>query len=130
LQFGGNFEIFQHKKKFNFVSSPQILNFWLTIPTSSQNTHQLHEDPRTLVLEQKAEIERLNKKEAEDRQAITLLETRLKNNEGMGSALLKVHQCTLCYFEYVFFILILLSALQNNLPSAPPSTPSPPSSKC
>nr|XP_051229147.1 uncharacterized protein LOC127346949 [Lolium perenne] len=36
---------------------------------------------RTLVLEQKAEIERLNKKELEDRQAIIHLETRLKNNE-------------------------------------------------
>jgi hypothetical protein len=43
---------------------------------------------RTLVLEQKAEIERLYKKEAEDRQAFTILETRLKNNEGMFSALL------------------------------------------
>ncbi|KAK1616520.1 hypothetical protein QYE76_022037 [Lolium multiflorum] len=48
-----------------------------------QNTRQLHEDLRTLVLEQKAEIERLNKKEAEDRHAIIFLETRLKNNEGM-----------------------------------------------
>ncbi|KAK1682853.1 hypothetical protein QYE76_043701 [Lolium multiflorum] len=48
-----------------------------------QNTLQLHEDLRTLVLEQKAEIERLNKKEAEDRQAIILLDTRLKNNEGL-----------------------------------------------
>ncbi|KAK1601716.1 hypothetical protein QYE76_016437 [Lolium multiflorum] len=36
-----------------------------------QNTRQLHEDLRTLVLEQKAE----------DQQTIALLETRLKNNE-------------------------------------------------
>jgi hypothetical protein len=54
------------------------------------------------VLEQKAEIERLEKKEADDQQAITILETRLKNSEGMDSALLKVHQRTLRYFEYVF----------------------------
>ncbi|KAK1648048.1 hypothetical protein QYE76_065853 [Lolium multiflorum] len=46
-----------------------------------ENIRQLHEDMRTLVLEQKAKIERLYKKEAEDRQAITILETRLKNNE-------------------------------------------------
>jgi hypothetical protein len=37
-----------------------------------------------LVLEKKLEIERLNKKEPEDRQAIQLLETRLKTNEGMS----------------------------------------------
>ncbi|KAK1660623.1 hypothetical protein QYE76_048782 [Lolium multiflorum] len=48
-----------------------------------QNTRQPHEDLRTLVLEQKSEIERLNKKEAEDRQAIIHLETRLKNNEEL-----------------------------------------------
>jgi hypothetical protein len=47
------------------------------------------------VLEQKAEIERLNKKEVEDQQAIALLETRLKNNEGMFSAFLEVPQRTL-----------------------------------
>jgi hypothetical protein len=35
-----------------------------------------------LMLDQKAEIERLNKKEAEDRQAIELLKSRLKTNEG------------------------------------------------
>ncbi|KAK1650920.1 hypothetical protein QYE76_068725 [Lolium multiflorum] len=38
-------------------------------------------DLRTLVLEQKAEIERLYKKEADDRRVITLLEICLKNNE-------------------------------------------------
>jgi hypothetical protein len=36
------------------------------------------------VLEQKSEIERLNKKEAEDQQAIQLLEGRLKTSEGMS----------------------------------------------
>nr|XP_051230252.1 intracellular protein transport protein uso1-like [Lolium perenne] len=41
-----------------------------------KNTRQLHEDMRTLVLEQKAEIERLNRKEAEDRQTIILPETK------------------------------------------------------
>jgi hypothetical protein len=40
------------------------------------------------VLEQKAEIERLYKKEAEDQQAITLLENCLKKNEGTFSAVL------------------------------------------
>jgi hypothetical protein len=39
---------------------------------------------RKLVVEQKSEIERLDKKEAEDRQTIILLETRMKNNEGMS----------------------------------------------
>ncbi|KAK1660664.1 hypothetical protein QYE76_048823 [Lolium multiflorum] len=48
-----------------------------------QNTRQPHEDLRTLVLEQKSEIERLNKKEAKDRQAVIHLETRLKNNEEL-----------------------------------------------
>ncbi|KAK1649191.1 hypothetical protein QYE76_066996 [Lolium multiflorum] len=46
-----------------------------------QNACQLHEDLRTLVLEQKAEIEQLTKKRAEDQQAIAQLEARLKNNE-------------------------------------------------
>jgi hypothetical protein len=40
------------------------------------------------VLEQNTEIERLYKKEAEDQKAIAVLETRLKNNEGMSSDLL------------------------------------------
>jgi hypothetical protein len=43
-----------------------------------------------LVQEQQMEIERIKKKEAEDRQAIILLETHLKNNEGMS--LLEVPQ--------------------------------------
>jgi Fe2+ transport system protein B len=46
------------------------------------------------VLEQKAEIERLTKKGGEDQQAIALLETRLKNNGGTDSALLKIPQHT------------------------------------
>jgi hypothetical protein len=37
-----------------------------------------------LMLDQKSEIERLNKKEAEDQQAIQLLESRLKANEGIS----------------------------------------------
>jgi hypothetical protein len=36
-----------------------------------------------LMMDQKMEIERLNKQEAEDRQAIEILENRLKTNEGM-----------------------------------------------
>lgn len=54
-------------------------------------------------MEQKAEIERLNKKEAEDQQAIALLETRLKNNEGMCSALREVPQHTLRYLNMSFY---------------------------
>ncbi|KAK1680315.1 hypothetical protein QYE76_041163 [Lolium multiflorum] len=46
-----------------------------------QNTRQMHEDLRTLVLKQKAEIEKLTQKGAEDQQAIAHLQTRLKNNE-------------------------------------------------
>ncbi|KAK1683245.1 hypothetical protein QYE76_044093 [Lolium multiflorum] len=57
--------------------------------STAQNTRQLHEDLRTLVLEQKAEIENLTKKGAEDQQAIAHLETRLKNNEGKRSTLLE-----------------------------------------
>nr|XP_051216647.1 pre-mRNA-splicing ATP-dependent RNA helicase prp28-like [Lolium perenne] len=52
-----------------------------TTSAEATNTRKLHEDLRTLVLEQKQEIERLYKKEAEDQQAIAILETRLKNNE-------------------------------------------------
>lgn len=48
-----------------------------------QNTRKLHEDMHKLMLDQKAEIERLNKKEAEDRQAIELLKSRLKTNEDI-----------------------------------------------
>jgi hypothetical protein len=48
-----------------------------------------------LVLEQKAEIERLTNKGAEDQQAIAHLEARLKKNEGKCSALLEVPQRTL-----------------------------------
>jgi hypothetical protein len=53
--------------------------------SASQNTRKLHEDMRMLVLEQKAEIEGLHKRDAESQKAITILETRLKNNEGKDS---------------------------------------------
>ncbi|KAK1608113.1 hypothetical protein QYE76_031786 [Lolium multiflorum] len=46
-----------------------------------QNTRKLHEDLRVLVLEQKAEIEGLHKRDAESQKAISILETRLKNHE-------------------------------------------------
>jgi hypothetical protein len=42
----------------------------------------MHEDLRVLVLEQKAEIEGLHKRDAESQKAISILETRLKNHEG------------------------------------------------
>ncbi|KAK1686515.1 hypothetical protein QYE76_047363 [Lolium multiflorum] len=48
-----------------------------------QNTRKLHEEMHKLMLDQKSEIERLNKKEAEDQQAIQLLESRLKANEDL-----------------------------------------------
>jgi hypothetical protein len=38
-----------------------------------------------LVLEQKVEIEGLHQRDANNQKAISILETRLKNNEGMGS---------------------------------------------
>ncbi|KAK1680062.1 hypothetical protein QYE76_040910 [Lolium multiflorum] len=63
-------------------NNPLDFNFPANL-LASQNNCQLHEDLHKLVVEQKAEIERLNKKEAEDQQAIILLETRLKNNEEL-----------------------------------------------
>ena len=71
------------------------------------------------MLEQKSEIERLNKKEAEDRQAIILLETHLKNNEGMSPPCYRFLN-VLLLFEYVFFYFELafrLTELLANLPS-------------
>jgi hypothetical protein len=67
-----------------------------------------------LVLEQKAELEKLTKRGGEDQQAMALLETHLKNSEGMGSALLKISQ------RNHPFMMNLLSALQKNLPVSLP----------
>jgi hypothetical protein len=55
------------------------------------------------VLEQKMEIERLTNKGAEDQQAIAHLESRLKNNKGMCSALLEVPKDILCYLNMFFY---------------------------
>ena len=52
---------------------------------ASQNTRKLHDDLRVHVLEQKAEIEALHKRDAESQKAISVLETRLKNLEGKDS---------------------------------------------
>jgi Fe2+ transport system protein B len=68
-----------------------------------------------LVLEKKAEIERLTKSGGEDKQAIELLETRLKKNEGTGSPLLKIPQRThLHIYEKLAF---RLTEKLANLPS-------------
>ncbi|KAK1670621.1 hypothetical protein QYE76_058780 [Lolium multiflorum] len=46
-----------------------------------ENTRKLNEDLRTHVLEQKTEIEMLQKRDAENQKSIATLETRLKNYE-------------------------------------------------
>lgn len=46
-----------------------------------ENTRKLHEDLRVLVLEQKADIEALHKRDTESQKAISILETRLKDHE-------------------------------------------------
>jgi predicted nuclease with TOPRIM domain len=48
---------------------------------------KLHEDLRVHVLEQKTEIEMLQKRDAESQKAIATLETRLKSCEGNDSDL-------------------------------------------
>ena len=58
---------------------------------------------RVLVLEQKAEIEGLHKRDAENQKAISILETRLKNHEGKDSDLApRFSTQSLC--EQVFWI--------------------------
>ncbi|KAK1647973.1 hypothetical protein QYE76_065778 [Lolium multiflorum] len=53
------------------------------VASVDQNTRKLHEDLRVLVLEQKAEIEGLQKSYAESQQAISILETRVKKHIGI-----------------------------------------------
>jgi hypothetical protein len=98
---------------------------------ASQNTRKLHDDLRVHVLEQKAEIEALHKRDAESQKAISILETHLKNYEGKDSDLPQASQRILYLNKYCCLInLLLLSALQMNLPNAHPLTTSPRSSKC
>jgi hypothetical protein len=85
LYIGANLKFLSAIKGLTLHPAPQILNFRLTISLpASQNTRKLHEDTHKLALEQKSEIERLSKKEAESEQIIEVLEERLKVSQGMS----------------------------------------------